>query len=142
MIANHLEETDAVPDPNADIDALVERAQAVIARWDSLLWKAHEPTARLVEDLRAAVERLTAVSNQPPHPDDVAVDAFASAMKAKLAQARAKGRGGWQDHADCPQQRLSRMLRSHVEKGDPVDVANFACFLWNRGEGVLPETVA
>lgn len=31
------------------------------------------------------------------------------------------------------------MLRAHVEKGDPRDVANFACFLWNRGEGIAPQ---
>lgn len=83
--------------------------------------------------------RLIALSAQAEaHPDDAAVDAFAAAMKAKLAEARAKGRGGWRDKSDCPQQRLSDMLRSHVEKGDPRDVANFACFLWNRGEGILP----
>lgn len=73
---------------------------------------------------------------QAEHLDDAAVDAFAAAMKAKLAIARAKGRGGWQDKTDCPQQRLSDMLRDHVAKGDPRDVANFCCFLWNRGEGI------
>ncbi len=89
-----------------------------------------------LDELDAA---LAALSEQPEaHPDDAAVDAFAAAMKAKLAEARAKGRGGWQDKADCPHQRLSDMLRAHVEKGDPRDVANFACFLWNRGEGILP----
>ena len=72
------------------------------------------------------------------HPDDAAVDRFAAAMKAKLADARAKGRGGWQDKDDCPQQRLSDMLRAHVEKGDPRDVANFAMFLHQRGESILP----
>ena len=72
------------------------------------------------------------------HPDDAAVDAFAMAMKAKLAEARAKGRGGWQDKADCPQQRLSDMLRAHVAKGDPRDVANFCMFLHQRGESILP----
>jgi FAD/FMN-containing dehydrogenase len=72
------------------------------------------------------------------HPDDAAVDRFAAALKAKLADARAKGRGGWQDKDDCPQQRLSDMLRTHVEKGDPRDVANFAMFLHQRGESILP----
>jgi len=28
------------------------------------------------------------------------------------------------------------MLRDHVEKGDPVDVANFAMMLSQRGEGI------
>jgi hypothetical protein len=28
------------------------------------------------------------------------------------------------------------MLRAHVEKGDPVDVANFCMFLHQRGEAI------
>lgn len=74
-----------------------------------------------------------------PHPDDIAVDAFAAAMKEKLAQARAKGRGGWQT---CPPDELSRMLREHIEKGDPRDVANFAMFLWSLGKPIAPATPA
>lgn len=71
------------------------------------------------------------------HPDDIAVDKFAVAMKAKLAKARAKGMGGWDDKEDL-ECHLSNLLRSHVEKGDPRDVANFCCFLWNRGESIQP----
>ncbi|WP_063897382.1 hypothetical protein [Burkholderia ubonensis] len=66
--------------------------------------------------------------NVDPHPDDVAVDSFAAVMKHKLALARDKGRGGWET---CSPADLSRMLREHVEKGDPRDVANFCAFLWN-----------
>mgnify|MGYP001761385437 CR=1 FL=1 len=72
------------------------------------------------------------------HPDDAAVDAFAAAMKEKLAAARAKGRGGWNGDEPGMRQRLSDMLRAHVEKGDPRDVANFAMFLHQRGESILP----
>ena len=71
------------------------------------------------------------------HPDDLAVDRFAAAMKKKLAAARAKGRGGWDDKEDL-ECHLSNLLRAHVEKGDPRDVANFCCFLWNRGESIQP----
>jgi biotin-(acetyl-CoA carboxylase) ligase len=63
--------------------------------------------------------------------DNAAVDKFAQRMKAKLAAARAKGRSGWQS---CDTLELRRMLRQHVEKGDPVDVANFCMFLEMRGE--------
>lgn len=71
------------------------------------------------------------------HPDDLAVDLFASAMKAKLEFSRKqRGRGGWQDKSECTAESLSEMLRRHVEKGDPTDVANFCCFLWNRQEGI------
>lgn len=73
------------------------------------------------------------------HPDDVAVDAFAAAMKAKMADARAKGRGGWEDPAQCSAHDLSRLLRDHVEKGDPRDVANFCMMLWNRQEGIATQ---
>lgn len=71
-----------------------------------------------------------------PHPDDVAVDALAARMKAKLAQKRAEGYGGWDEKEVCDQDHLSHLLRNHVVKGDPVDVANFCAFLSARGEGI------
>lgn len=72
------------------------------------------------------------------HPDDVAVDALASLMKAKLAKQRDKGYGGWDD-SECTREWLSQLLRGHVDKGDPVDVANFCAFLSARGEGIAPQ---
>jgi len=71
------------------------------------------------------------------HPDDLAVDAFAYAMKQKMADARAKGRGGWEDPAQCSAVDLTRLLRDHVEKGDPRDVANFCMMLHQRGESIV-----
>ncbi|MDH0423687.1 hypothetical protein N7405_30365, partial [Delftia tsuruhatensis] len=76
----------------------------------------------------AVAAKATAV-----HSDDVAVDRFAVEMKAKLAAARAKGRGGWET---CPPEVLSRMLREHADKGDPRDVANFCMFLWSLGQPI------
>lgn len=68
------------------------------------------------------------------HEDDDVVDAFAAVMKAKLRHVReVKGRGGWQS---CSAADLSTMLREHVGKGDPVDVANFAMMLWGIGAGI------
>lgn len=61
-----------------------------------------------------------------PHTDDVAVDRFAWRMKQKLAEARAKGRGGWER---CPEDVLMAMLRDHVERGDMRDVANIAMMI-------------
>jgi hypothetical protein len=96
----------------------------------------------LTDRFSAAINEMTGPTfmGEPvlPHPDNTAVDAFAVAMKAKLSEARSKGRGGWQNKDDCPQQRLSDMLRAHVAKGDPRDVANFAMFLHQRGEAILP----
>jgi len=76
----------------------------------------------------AVAAKATAV-----HSDDVAVDRFAVEMKAKLAAARAKGRGGWET---CPPEVLSRMLREHADKGDPRDVANFCMFLCSLGQPI------
>lgn len=68
------------------------------------------------------------------HPDDQAVDRFAAALKVKLAQKRAEGRGGWDDKSACPHDRLVMLLEGHVAKGDPIDVGAFAMMLWNRVE--------
>lgn len=85
---------------------------------------------------RAYASQLALPAGPAPesqHSDDIAVDRFAAAMKEKLALAREKGRGGWEH---CPQAALSRMLREHVNKGDPRDVANFCMMLWNNGAGI------
>lgn len=93
-----------------------------------------------VTEIRAKEQAITALrealadQQAQPHPDDVAVDLFAEAMKAKMAKQRAKGYGGWDDPAVCPTERLQQMLVDHIAKGDPVDVANFAMMLWSRGE--------
>lgn len=70
------------------------------------------------------------------HPDDLAVDHFAAAMKAKLAKKRTEGRGGWDRKDECTAAFLSQLLREHVEKGDPVDVGNLAMMLQQRGERI------
>lgn len=92
------------------------------------------PTEAAVQTALAALAARQPVGDQCP--DDLAVDAFAAAMKAKMAAARAKGRGGWEDPAQCTAEDLSRMLRNHVEKGDPRDVANFCMMLHQRGEAI------
>ena len=115
-----------------------EQWQVVPKKMAPVMWHAaiaaHDAIGAWVAALAVAPEPPA----QEPHPDDVAVDAFAAAMKSKLAEARAKGRGGWQDKKQCSQQYLSTLLRDHVRKGDPRDVANFCCFLWNRAEGIAP----
>lgn len=70
------------------------------------------------------------------HPDDLAVDRFAAAMKAKLAKKRAEGRGGWERKDECSNAFLSHLLREHVEKGDPTDVGNLAMMIHQRGERI------
>jgi hypothetical protein len=78
----------------------------------------------------AAAEAMTS-DQQAAHPDDLAVDRFAAAMKSKLAQKRGEGRGGWET-AECADEFLAELLMGHTKKGDPVDVANFAMMLHQR----------
>ncbi|KQY71327.1 hypothetical protein ASD52_06485 [Ensifer sp. Root142] len=75
---------------------------------------------------------------RPPHADDAAVDSFFYEMKEKLAKKRDEGRGGWENKAECSEVFLSQLLREHVEKGDPIDVANFCMMLSQRGERISP----
>ena len=70
----------------------------------------------------------------PPTQEDIdneAVDKLAQAMKNKLAEKREQGYHGWETckHGDWVQ-----LLINHVDKGDPIDVANFCAFLFARGE--------
>ena len=63
--------------------------------------------------------------------DNEAVDKLAQAMKNKLAKKREQGYHGW---ATCKHGDLVQLLINHVDKGDPIDVANFCAFLFARGE--------
>lgn len=72
------------------------------------------------------------------HFDDLAVDLFAAKMKAKMAAARDKGRSGWDDPTQCSADVLKPMFLAHVEKGDPVDVANFCMMLDHYGASTKP----
>lgn len=89
-----------------------------------------EPDADLTKPPKATSSR------DDIHPDDLAVERFATAMKAKLAKKRDEGRSGWEDKDDCSQLFLSQLLREHVEKGDPVDVGNLAMMLHQRDERI------
>jgi hypothetical protein len=66
------------------------------------------------------------------HTDDIAVEVFAAAMKSKLARKRDEGRGGWDNPDVCTIGFLEKCLREHIQKGDMVDVANFAMMIWHR----------
>ena len=75
---------------------------------------------------------------EEPHPDDIAVDRFAEAMKAKLKLEREKyNRGGWEDPSRCSPQYLAELLIGHLAKGNEgnlEDVANFCMMLHQRGD--------
>ncbi|MCL4526486.1 MAG: hypothetical protein M1492_08325 [Gammaproteobacteria bacterium] len=74
-------------------------------------------------------EKIAAVNS-----DDIAIDAFTAAMKAKMRRSREeKGRGGWQTASAA---HLTYLLVEHLAKGDPVDVANFAMMLHQNGQNI------
>lgn len=95
--------------------------------------KKHLP--RVLPKSPSPAKSLPAIGDN--HPDSLAVDRFAFAMKAKLAKKRTEGRGGWEDKEACSAEYLSHLLREHVEKGDPIDVANIAMMLHQREETIL-----
>ena len=73
------------------------------------------------------------VAYRDRHADDIAIDTLAQAMKNKMARMRERGRSGWDDKTQCTEESLAQMLVKSISKGDPVDVANFAMMLFNRG---------
>lgn len=68
--------------------------------------------------------------------DEEAIEEFAVQLKVKMAKSRAKGRDGWHRKDLCSAATLSRMLREHVEKGDPIDTGIFSMMLQQRGESI------
>lgn len=115
--------------PADDVEGL-----AGVVEYDSILKLINAALSESVSSYAA-----WCVSSARSHPDDEAVDRFATAMKAKLAKKRGEGRGGWQDKKQCSQQFLSDLLREHVEKGNPVDVGNLAMMLHQRGEAIAAQ---
>jgi hypothetical protein len=69
------------------------------------------------------------------HPDDIAVDRFAAAMKAKLAKKRSEGRGGWDDPEQCHIDYLHQLLVEQFHERsviDPIDIANLSMMIHER----------
>lgn len=114
----------------------------VIERGEPLASAATPSAATERADSNGAAQAVTDGSAVDQHDDDRAVDAFAAAMKAKLARKRDEGRRGWDDPIACPPGRLAAMLHEHLAKGDPVDIGNFAMMLWHRGESAALPAVA
>lgn len=55
--------------------------------------------------------------------------AFSDAMHRKIVNKFKEGKRGWDDPSI--KEPLKKALLEHFEKGDMVDVANFAMFIWN-----------
>lgn len=118
----------------------MELSKVLIARLDAFneLWIIH-PNG-MVELKNAFIRDETVELSTPGtggpahknvHADDHAVDMFAAAMKAKLALKREQGASGWEiAEPEMLEFRLAEQAnKPHI---DPIDVANYAAFLWNR----------
>lgn len=130
--------------PAAVTDEMVERFM------DTMFGSYQEPNnteawvppnrGQTAEKVRAALEAAltpnAVESGGAAHPDDLAVDRFAEAMKAKLAKKRAEGYAGWDDPSECHPRFLSRLLREHIEKGDPLDVGCISMMLHQTGRRI------
>lgn len=95
-----------------------------------------ECDARIVMGLIFDIDAALSGKLPAQHQDDAAVDRFAIAMKAKMAAAREKGRGGWDDPNACSVEFLADLLVGHVGKGNQgnfEDIANLAMMLHQRG---------
>ncbi|AVO22995.1 hypothetical protein HWB57_gp158 [Erwinia phage vB_EamM-Bue1] len=96
-------------------------------------------SGRILVDSVNAMSKITKPVTAPApveqHPDDEAIDAFAAAMKAKMARSRDKGRSGWEDRGMVTDEQLAEMLIEHLGKtnaGNFEDVAIFCMMLHHR----------
>lgn len=73
--------------------------------------------------------------------DDAAVDAFATKMKARLAEKRAEGRTGWSDPDKVSDTYLVFEMLDRLAAGSFIGVANFCMMLDHReAPASLPRT--
>lgn len=110
-------------EPSEIVEAIVaKQTRNENRRWPD--WRTADPDKAIEHD-----------RSDEQHPDDLAVDRFAAAMKAKLQwERKERGRSGWQEMSA---EALSRILFEHLPKGDPVDVANLCMMLSLNGQRIV-----
>lgn len=116
----------------------IELSKVLIARLDAFneLWIIHpngmvELKNAFIRDEKVELSTPGCSDPKAKHSDDEAVDMFAAAMKAKLALKREQGASGWEiAEPDMLQFRMAE--QANKSDVDPIDVANYAAFLWNR----------
>jgi hypothetical protein len=62
---------------------------------------------------------------------DNLIDRFCTEIKQKLHRKILQGKSGWDD-PDWPIENLQEKLINHYIKGDPIDIAAFCAFWWNK----------
>lgn len=108
----------------------VQQAARNLGKW--LNEEVDRPVSR--EDLAMLVHHANSTLG-PRHLDDAAADQFIAEVKRKLAASRAKGREGWQEAGP---HELAAQLRAQIDKGDPLDAAIYAMFMWHLGFRIEP----
>lgn len=118
-------ERDELRECLAVMDGRLSASRALKQLWKNRAGDAEEEIARRDAAAGEAVE----------HPDDLHFDIFSACCKEKLAIARRKGRGGWDDPEICSVEHLADLLVHHLTKGNEgtfEDIANFAMMLHQR----------
>ncbi len=70
------------------------------------------------------------------HPDDVAIDRCAAAMKKRMAEFRKVGRGGWDDPNKMSVTELRYHFRQAYYKATQIwiDICVLSVMIWNRSQ--------
>ena len=78
-------------------------------------------------------EYITAFLNklEDHNADYMLVQLTSLEMSKKLAKKRTEGRSGWYG-AGCDNEYLFELLKDHIDKGDMIDVMNFAAMIYVR----------
>lgn len=58
--------------------------------------------------------------------DEQLIEHVRQSMELKLSKKRKQGYGGWQSLYQCNNNYLLDQLKKHIDKGDMIDVINFA----------------
>lgn len=96
------------------------------------------PDGGLIYICRKAIfEACNAPSHEFKEPLELAHDRralaiFGGAMRDRMEEKRAQGRGGWWDKNQCSVEYLRELFMQAVAKGNMVDVANFAMMIFVR----------
>lgn len=75
-------------------------------------------------------QKLFVARVKPETADNLLVSLSSQAMEDKLCLKRIQGYQGW--HNQCCNEELLESLKEHIEKGDMIDVMNYAAMIYLR----------
>lgn len=116
-----------------DAEQLANRLQVDVRQIRRLTNERAIPYIAVTPNIRRYdLDAVLAALRVTEHPDDHAIDEFAKAMRARMAEKRALGRNGWEE---CDPDDLGLRLLRAIADGDPIDIANYAMMLHALGAG-------